>query len=386
MLNLESVVRKASHFVGITGTTLAVRVICGVWILSPALITADEIQRGWMSNYHEAEVAAKTASVPLIIHFWAPWCGPCRKMEAEVLAAPEVTSMLGKGIIGVKVNADDHRDLVSRFGVTALPTDVFVSTDGTVLSSSVGSPGRQGYIAKISQLRVNDSAKSPDLAPQPSSIAAQEKSTGPVVQTVTAAKPVLNDSPTKQPGKAIVGLSVVSNEAPSSKTSPSEAQADDPRPVARNKALHSSDGLQLGLNGYSPVLLSDNTKWQKGDPHFAINVQGVRYLLTSAEEKERFESAPEKYVPALHGCDPVSLVNDQVVQSGFVELGATFRSRTYFFTTNESRNEFLRNPEKFATAYHLAFFETAEEPSEPAVSAEQPSATSDPETPTETNL
>ena len=53
-------------------------------------------------------------------------------------------------------------------------------------------------------------------------------------------------------------------------------------------------------------------------------------------------------------------MNDQVVQSGFVELGASFQSRMYFFSTKISREEFLKAPEKFAAAYNLAFFETEE--------------------------
>ncbi len=143
-----------------------------------------------MTNFEEAEAAAKKAGVPLVVHFWAPWCGPCRNMEAEVLASQNVQGMLGKGIIGVKVNSDENKSLVSRFGVTALPTDVFVSPDGKVLSRSVGSPGLQGYLAKLGQYRAAQPAPVVPSRPLEQTVAKTEE---PKVQTVTAAKPVIED-------------------------------------------------------------------------------------------------------------------------------------------------------------------------------------------------
>lgn len=337
---------------------------------------ADQHTTGWMTNFDEAEAAAKKAGVPLVVHFWAPWCGPCRNMEAEVLSSQNVQAMLGKGIIGVKVNSDENKNLVSRFGVTALPTDVFVSPDGKVLTRSVGSPGLQGYLAKLGQYRATQPAP---VVPSRSLQQAVAKAEDPKVQTVTAAKPVIED--VAETEKPIVGLNAATEETKDSTVASSESKpaADAPTtpslPVAKNKALRKADGLRLGLNGYSPVLLTDATKWQKGDPQFSYNFQGVQYRLTSAEELETFKASPEKFIPALHGCDPVSLVKDQTVTSGFVELGASFRSRMYFFTTKASRDEFLKSPEQFATAYNLAFFEaedTAASTSNAADAASQP--------------
>ncbi len=340
---------------------------------------ADQNTSGWMTNFEEAEAAAKKAGVPLVVHFWAPWCGPCRNMEAEVLASQNVQGMLGKGIIGVKVNSDENKSLVSRFGVTALPTDVFVSPDGKVLSRSVGSPGLQGYLAKLGQYRAAQPAPVVPSRPLEQTVAKTEE---PKVQTVTAAKPVIED--VAETEKPIVGLNAATEESRNATIAASDTKpaADAPAttpslPVAKNKALRKDEGHRLGLNGYSPVLLTDGTKWQKGDPQFSYNFQGVQYRLTSAEELEKFKASPEKFIPALHGCDPVSLVKDQTVTSGFVELGASFRSRMYFFTSKASRDEFLKSPEKFASAYNLAFFEaedTADSTPNAADAASQPAA------------
>ena len=67
-----------------------------------------------------AEVAQST--LPVLVDFWAPWCGPCRAM-APILDTVSQEQQ-GKAKI-VKVNVDDNQQLAVQYGVQAIPTIIF---------------------------------------------------------------------------------------------------------------------------------------------------------------------------------------------------------------------------------------------------------------------
>ena len=80
----------------------------------------------------EAEVL--NSSVPVLLDFWATWCGPCRMIAPalEEIAAENA----GKLKVG-KVNVDEEMELAMRFGVSSIPLLV-VMKDGKVVNKAVG--------------------------------------------------------------------------------------------------------------------------------------------------------------------------------------------------------------------------------------------------------
>ena len=65
------------------------------------------------------DAAANTSTVPLIVDFWAPWCGPCRMVAPEL---DTVARRNGGRFLVLKVNTDEVTDIAERFRIRSIPT------------------------------------------------------------------------------------------------------------------------------------------------------------------------------------------------------------------------------------------------------------------------
>jgi thioredoxin 1 len=87
------------------------------------------------------------ASEPVIVDFWAEWCGPC-KMIAPILS--EIAAeQAGKLLVG-KVNVDDYPSLAMRFDVMSIPT-LIIFQDGQPVKRMVGARGKGALLADIEE-------------------------------------------------------------------------------------------------------------------------------------------------------------------------------------------------------------------------------------------
>jgi len=106
--------------------------------------------------------------------------------------------------------------------------------------------------------------------------------------------------------------------------------------------------LPVALDGYCPVELVKNERWVRGDPRWAIDYQGRRYLLSSQVQREAFLVNPQRYVPAYDGNDPVLMVDRNQHTPGSTQYCVTYDGRLYMFSSPATLAHFRQHPERYA--------------------------------------
>jgi thioredoxin 1 len=92
-------------------------------------------------NFNELIAQGK----PVMVDFWATWCGPCKKVAP--LVEELATEYEGQAIIG-KVNVEEEDDLVAQFGIRNIPTILFFK-DGAVVDKVVGAVPKSELEGKL---------------------------------------------------------------------------------------------------------------------------------------------------------------------------------------------------------------------------------------------
>jgi thioredoxin 1 len=104
-------------------------------------------------NINEAsfERAVIQSPIPVVVDFWAPWCGPC-KMIAPLL--DEIAKESGGRFRVAKVNVDDDAALQQRFGIRGVPTLLFFS-GGELRDQIIGVGAKKAIVEKLANLPSN---------------------------------------------------------------------------------------------------------------------------------------------------------------------------------------------------------------------------------------
>jgi thioredoxin 1 len=86
-----------------------------------------------------------SSSTPIVVDFWAPWCGPCKAI-APILN--ELAEELGDAVKICKVNIDNNSEVASKYEIRAIPT-ILIFKDGQIVDTIVGLIEKEDLKAKL---------------------------------------------------------------------------------------------------------------------------------------------------------------------------------------------------------------------------------------------
>tara|TARA_Y200000002_G_scaffold106315_1_gene86785 strand:- start:934 stop:1251 length:318 start_codon:yes stop_codon:yes gene_type:complete len=103
---------------------------------------SDKITELDSSNF---ESTVTQASIPVVVDFWAPWCGPCKAI-APILE--DLANEQGDAVKICKVNVESNSEIAGRYDIRAIPT-ILIFKDGVVADTVVGLTSLDDLKAKL---------------------------------------------------------------------------------------------------------------------------------------------------------------------------------------------------------------------------------------------
>ena len=332
--------------------------------IASSLVCAEEAIR-WAPNLPTAMTMASRNNQLVLLHFWAPGCGPCVNLERNVFTRPDVANAIARDFVPVKINAEAMPDTARKYKVDRWPMDVIVTPAGYPLFSSV-SPGDPNEYMQMLYRVAAQRRPGQRMAESP---------TGPTDAVANLTQDGWGGNSMQRPENRYTG-----HDAQPPVTENRFTGGSNPQPQVNDgwggqqSRFGPQYGEQFGSGDTGPRQPADQQPL--GVPNETINPyvnnqpaprdpraqQGFgaaprdprveQGLAPSPRTEQPRPSAPPQNanVPpmGLDGYCPVSLISDGTWKKGDERFGIIHRGRLYLFASEGQKNIFWQDPDQYA--------------------------------------
>ena len=356
----------------------------------------------WRSNIDAAKIEATQSGKLVLLHFWTPSCGPCRALDQDVFSQPQIGDFLEQHFVPVKVNADLSPALSGVYQIQRVPSDIVLSAQGNVVAKLSCPLQADAYAAQLGNVasHYTQFMANPSAAARPTTQAAygglqvgqynaqpvatsapHAVPTDATVVTPAAAYSTANPYVSGPPASAQAAVQDVAQPSASpaapqnyinpyipaaAPATPPVAAATAPpatpaTPVARQSIAPQPTAPQLppgspalAFDGYCPVTLKSARKWVVGNTQFGAVHRGRTFLFTGEAERQQFLASPDSYSPVFSGMDPVLMLDQNKMVEGSRKYGYEYRGAFYLFHSPATMAHFANDPVRYATQVRQA--------------------------------
>lgn len=240
----------------------------------------------WRSSYRQAVDEANRDGKPLVVCVTASWCGPCRQMKQLTFNDSRVIDIVQAQFVPYMIDADEHPELVTAFGIEAYPTTMVIAPDLSILKRLPGFQAPSDLVSVMNSLGNSSST---------------------VRNSLASDEPASALSPTNAVTFGFDGYCLVSILEESRVQRGSAEFVAEHRgqmicfqsDVHRQKFLSNPEKYWPVANGQCLVSSREGTEMGKGDPRMAVTWRGRIWLFSDRERQQRFIQTPLYYVNEL---------------------------------------------------------------------------------------
>lgn len=256
--------------------------LCGWMLVLTLVVPAGPVTAAtWRTDYPAARQDAQSQNKPLLMTITASWCGACRQMDQLTFTDSRVKAIVDEKFVAVSVNSDQHPDVVSAFGVSALPTTL-VLIDGQPTKRWTGFQDAATFARDLEALVGSSRPKPADeFAP----VSAIYPSNSPKLGFAGFCLVSLLDNNLLRRGQAKFtaehqGVTVCFHSA-----------------EHRDQFVRNPEKYWPVANGNCLVTSQERHAEQQGDPRVGVLWRGKLWFFADRTRQQQFLRAPERFAP-----------------------------------------------------------------------------------------